>query len=72
MDKRKVFSVAEAAERLGISERATWQKIYRGMLPHRRWGKRVIILENELDEFLKTLPGPVLSDVLARSEAAAR
>jgi len=70
--RKKVLSVPEAAERAGLTERAAWQQIYRGRFPHRRWGKKVIVLEDELDEFLKTLPGPALDDILARVEATAR
>ncbi len=70
--KQKVLTVPQAAAVLGISERATWQRLYRGMLPHRRWGKTVVIIEEELDQFLKMLPGPSLEDVTARVEAAAR
>ena len=69
---KKTLTVSEAAEALGITERAAWQRIYRGMLPHRRWGKRVVVLEEELYQFLKNLPGPTIDDVIAKSEAAAR
>jgi excisionase family DNA binding protein len=54
---KKVLTVPEAALRLGISERACWQQIYRRRLPHRRWGKKVVILRNELEAFLGALPG---------------
>lgn len=70
--KKKVLSVPQAAERAGLTERAAWQKIYRGHFPHRRWGKKAVVLEEELDAFLKTLPGPALDDVIARVEAATR
>ena len=62
---KKNLTVPEAAERLGISERATWQRIYRGQLPHRRWGRRVIIPQDELEEFIKELPGCSVEEALA-------
>ena len=69
---KKNLTVPEAAARLGISERATWQRIYRGQLPHRRWGRRVIIPQDELETFIKELPGCSVEEALAeirRSES---
>ena len=51
------LSVAQVAERLGISERAVRQRIYRGQLPYKRWGRRVIVPLDELEAFLRALPG---------------
>ena len=61
---KKLLTIPEVAARLGISERATWQRIYRGQLPHRRWGRRVMILADELEEFLKALPGCSVEEAL--------
>ena len=60
----KYLTVPEAAARLGITERAAWQRIYRGQLPHRRWGRRVIIPQDELEEFLEKLPGCSVKEAL--------
>lgn len=40
-----------------ITERAVWMRIYRNQLPHRRWGRRVLIPVRELERFLNNLPG---------------
>ncbi|WP_034421932.1 helix-turn-helix domain-containing protein [Candidatus Entotheonella palauensis] len=60
----KNLTVPEAAARLGISERAAWQRIYRGQLPHRRWGRRVIIPLDDLEAFIKALPGCSVEEAL--------
>ena len=60
----KNLTVPEVAARLGISERAVRQRIYRGQLPHRRWGRRVIIPLDELEEFIKNLPGCTVAEAL--------
>jgi excisionase family DNA binding protein len=57
MAAKKALTVPETATVLGITERAAWQRIYRKQLPHRRWGRRVLIPTDELEEFLKALPG---------------
>lgn len=61
---KKYLTVPEAAVRLGISERAAWQHMYRGQLPHRRWGRRVIVPLDELETFLKQLPGCSIEEAL--------
>lgn len=63
---KKLLSVKEAAAELGISERAAWQRIYRGELPHRRWGGKVVVVPSELEKFIATLPG------LSAEEAAGK
>lgn len=72
MQKTLTLTVPEAADLLGITERAAWQRIYRGLLPHRRCGKRVVILREELEEYLRSLPGVTVSAAVERAEVAAR
>lgn len=72
MKKTLTLTVTEAAELLGITERAAWQRIYRGLLPHRRCGKRVTILRDELEEYLRSLPGVTVGEAIERAEVAAR
>ena len=68
---RKFLTVPEAAARTGKTERAIWQDIYRKKIPHRRWGRRVLIPVAELDEFLNTLPGTSAAEAVAEVERAA-
>jgi hypothetical protein len=60
------LTVPQAAKITGQTARALWLDIYRGRVPHRRHGHRVIILRDELLAFLKRLPG------LSAEEAAAK
>ena len=64
----KYLKIPEAALLLGISEKATWQRLYRGELPHRRWGRRVLIPTEELDKFLAALPGKTAAEAIATVE----
>ena len=50
------LTVEETAELLGMTERATRQAIWRGKIPVRRLGKKVLVLRDELERFLKELP----------------
>ena len=60
----KNLTVAEVAERLGISERAVRQRINRGQIPFKRWNRRIFVPEDELDRFLKALPGCSVEEAL--------
>jgi hypothetical protein len=64
-----VLTVPQAAALLGRTERATWLAIYRNRLPHRRHGRSVFLLRDELETFLKRLDGVSIEDAL---EHAAR
>jgi excisionase family DNA binding protein len=64
----KILSVPQAARRLEISSRAFWNRIYRGQVPYHRWGRKVIIFEDELEEFLSGLPGVGPEEASARAE----
>ena len=70
--KSKILFVPEVSKVLGYEDeenRAVWNMIYRGQLPHRRWNGRVIVLEEELTEYLKSLPGVTVSEALEKAEA---
>ena len=64
----KFLKVPEAAKLLGISERAAWKRLYRGELPYRRWGKRVLIPVAELEAFMAALPGKSAEEALVTIE----
>ena len=59
------LSVREAAELLGITPKAAWRRIERGELPHRRWGRRVLISTTELSAFMASLPGRSAEEAVA-------
>jgi excisionase family DNA binding protein len=54
--QRLFFSVPEVAQRIGRSELATRRAIERGHLPARRWGRRVVVLADDLETFVRALP----------------
>ena len=54
--ERDVLSVLDVARRLGWSEPATRRAVERGQIPARRWGRRVVILREDLEAHLRALP----------------
>ena len=54
---RQALSVVEAANLSGMTEKAIRQRIARRTLPFRKLGGRIIFFKNELEEFLRDLPG---------------
>jgi excisionase family DNA binding protein len=65
---KKFLKVAEAAEMLGITQKAARHRIARGELPYRRWGTRVLIPAQELESFLQALPGCNAKEAAAAAE----
>ncbi len=61
---KKYLTIPQTAALLGITERATWQRLYRGQLPYRRWGRRVLVPLAELERFMDELPGQSADDAL--------
>ena len=55
-DNKPFYTTKELAEMLGVSERHIRRLSYKGKLPARKWGKKVIFLKEELNEYFKSLP----------------
>jgi excisionase family DNA binding protein len=68
MTVAKYLKVAEAAPILGITQKAVRQRIARGELPYRRWGRRVLIPAQELESFLEALPSKTAKEAVAAVE----
>lgn len=51
-DDRRTYSVEEVAQMLGISRTTAYECINRGEIPARRFGRRVVVLRDELDALL--------------------
>lgn len=66
---KKTLTVPEVAAELGMTAKAVRQRIARGQLPYRRWGRRVLVLASELEAFLKTLPGTSAEEAATHGEA---
>ena len=50
------YNVMQVMDRLGICRDAVYRAIRSGKLPARKFGKRTLILENDLEAFIKSLP----------------
>ena len=51
-----MYSIPETIERLGIGRDNVYRAIREGLLVARKYGKRTLILESDLEAFLKSLP----------------
>ncbi len=49
-----VISVAEAAERVGVSDWLVYRLIQQGNFPHRRLGRRIVIPVHALERWIDT------------------
>jgi excisionase family DNA binding protein len=49
---RATYSVDETAAILGISRTTAYECIHRGEIPARRFGRRVVVVRDELDAML--------------------
>jgi hypothetical protein len=59
-----LWDIATAAQRLGETPKQARSQIARGLLPHRRLGGRVVLIADEVMEFLAKLPGVTVADAL--------
>ncbi len=56
------FTVKDLSERLGISATGVRNLIYARKLPARKWGGRLVVLREDLERFMRSLP-PAVPDV---------
>lgn len=64
----RYLTVAEVAAKLGMTPKAVYVRVTRGEIPHRRWGRKLVFCEAEIDHFLSALPGVSVLGALARQE----
>jgi excisionase family DNA binding protein len=62
----KYLNTNEAALFLGRTPKAIRRMVDRGQIPFRRWGKRIVFVREELEEFVNALPGMRPADVKKR------
>ena len=60
----RTLYIPEAAQDLGITEKALRAKVDRRMVPFRRWGSRIVFLRGELEKYLDELPGCRIEEAL--------
>lgn len=51
----KFYTTKELARILGVSEYHVRRLTYKGKLPGRKWGKKIIFLEEDLREYFRSL-----------------
>ena len=54
--EKVIFKIKEVAELLGDTPQAIRMRVYRGQLPARKLGGKIVFLKEELEEFLRSLP----------------
>ncbi len=66
----EVLDVAGVALLLGMTEKTVRARVARQLLPHRRWGSRVVFLRVEVLAFLAKLNGVTVAEALQRQQAS--
>ncbi len=61
---QKYLTIPEAAPPLGMTEKALRKRIERGQIPYRKFGGRILIPLQELEEFLEALPGKTAKEAV--------
>ena len=65
--KNAMCDLTEAAEILGITQKALRARVARQAVPYRKLGGRVMFVRAELERFIEALPGVSLESALERS-----
>lgn len=65
---KKYLTIAETAQKLGVSEKAIRARVARRQIPFRRFGSRIMFSEMEIDEFLSALSGCDVAEAIAAAE----
>lgn len=54
--EKVILKIKEVAELLGDTPQSVRMRVYRGQLPARKLGGKIVFLKEELEEFLRSLP----------------
>ncbi len=65
----EVMDVAAVATFLGCNQKVVRARIGRGLLPHRKWGGRVVVPRSELIRFMQRLEGTSVAEALRNQRA---
>ncbi len=65
----EVMDKAALADYLGCSKKTADARIARGLVPHHKWGGRIIILRSELIQFMQGLEGISVDEALKNERA---
>lgn len=61
----ELLDVAAAAGLLGTTDKMIRARVARGLMPHRRWGGRIVFVRKDLIAFLAGLEGVTADEALA-------
>ena len=64
-----VLDMSTAAQFAGWSKKAMQARVERGRVPFRKDGGRIIFLRDELEDFLRALPGVSVDEALKNERA---
>lgn len=53
---RRAYSIKEARHKIGVCNASLYNLLNSGVLPARKLGKRTVILADDLDQYLTSLP----------------
>ncbi len=65
----EVMDKAAVADFLGCSKKTVDARIDRGLLPHHKWGGRIIVLRSELIQFMQMLEGTSVDEAVKNQRA---
>lgn len=60
----EVLDVAGVSRLLGVTEKCIRARVTRQLLPHRRWGSRIVFLRGDVMAFLSKLDGVSVDEAL--------
>ena len=70
---KKVLDFQQTKKKLNIeSDKALYQRVSRHQIPFRRWGGRLVFVEEEIDQFLAALPGISVEEAVAKVESVSQ
>jgi excisionase family DNA binding protein len=55
-DGAKLLGVGQAAAMLGLTDAALRMAVYKGQVPARRFGSRIVFVRAEIEAFIENLP----------------
>jgi len=61
----EILDVTTTAALIGVSEKCIRARVARRLIPHRRWGSRVVFLRAELLDFMRQLAGVSVDEALS-------
>jgi excisionase family DNA binding protein len=67
-DRRRTYTVPEVAALLGISRSTAYECVRRGEIPSRRFGRRMVVLQHDLEGLLTSTSLALLARLPGSSE----